>query len=68
MLIILKQDIEPSDDLAKDLHMLVRTSIGALAVPDELEFVSSLPKTRSDKIMRRMIRAVELGGISTLEA
>ncbi len=72
MLIILKQDIEPSDDLAKDLHMHVRTSIGALAVPDELEFVSSLPKTRSDKIMRRMIRAVELGepvgDISTLEA
>jgi acetyl-CoA synthetase len=72
VLIILKQDIEPSDDLAKDLHMHVRTSIGALAVPDELEFVSSLPKTRSDKIMRRMIRAVELGepvgDISTLEA
>jgi len=72
VLILLKQDIEPSDDLAKDLHMHVRTSIGALAVPDELEFVSSLPKTRSDKIMRRMIRAVELGepvgDISTLEA
>jgi acetyl-CoA synthetase len=72
VLIILKQDIEPSDDLAKDLHMHVRTSIGALAVTDELEFVSSLPKTRSDKIMRRMIRAVELGepvgDISTLVA
>jgi acetyl-CoA synthetase len=72
VLILLKQDIEPSDDLAKDLQMHVRTSIGALAVPDELEFVSSLPKTRSDKIMRRMIRAVELsepvGDISTLEA
>jgi len=48
VLIILKQDIEPSDDLAKELHIQVRTSIGELAVPDELEFMSSLPKTRSD--------------------
>ena len=72
VLIILKQDIEPSDDLAKELQMHVRTTIGALAVPDELEFVSSLPKTRSGKIMRRIIRAIELGepvgDISTLEA
>ncbi len=72
VLVILKQDIEPSDDLAKELQMHVRTTIGALAVPDELEFVSSLPKTRSGKIMRRIIRAIELGepvgDISTLEA
>ncbi len=72
VLVILKQDIEPSDDLAKELQMHVRTTIGALAVPDELEFVSSLPKTRSGKIMRRIIRALELGepvgDISTLEA
>ena len=72
VLVILKRDIEPSDDLAKELQMHVRTTIGALAVPDELEFVSSLPKTRSGKIMRRIIRAIELGepvgDISTLEA
>ena len=72
VLVILKQDIEPSDDLAKELQMHVRTTIGALAVPDEIEFVSSLPKTRSGKIMRRIIRAIELGepvgDISTLEA
>jgi acetyl-CoA synthetase len=39
----------------------VRTNVGAIAVPDELEFAPSLPKTRSGKIMRRVIRARELG-------
>jgi acetyl-CoA synthetase len=72
VLVILKQGIEPSDDLAKELQMHVRTTVGALAAPDELEFVSGLPKTRSGKIMRRIIRAKELGepfgDISTLEA
>ncbi len=72
VLVILKQDVEPSDALAKELQLHVRTTIGALAVPDELEFVSGLPKTRSGKIMRRIIRAKELGepfgDISTLEA
>jgi acetyl-CoA synthetase len=71
VLVVLKQDVEPSDDLAKELRMHVRTMVGALAVPDELEFVSSLPKTRSGKIMRRVIQAAELGepvgDISTLE-
>lgn len=71
VLVILKQDLQPSDDLAKELQMHVRATLGALAVPDELEFVSSLPKTRSGKIMRRVIRAKELGqpvgDISTLE-
>jgi acetyl-CoA synthetase len=54
------------------LKMHVRTMVGALATPDELEFVSGLPKTRSGKIMRRVVRAQELGepvgDISTLEA
>ena len=72
VLVILKQNVEPSDALAKELQLHVRATIGAIAVPDELEFVSSLPKTRSGKIMRRIIRAKELGepfgDISTLEA
>ena len=70
--IILKNDIEPSNDLAQELKRHVRTIVGALATPDELEFVTSLPKTRSGKIMRRVVRAKELGepvgDISTLEA
>ena len=59
--IILKHGIEPSDELAKELKTHVRTVVGPLATPDELEFVQSLPKTRSGKIMRRVVRAQELG-------
>jgi len=70
--IILKNGIEASDDLAKELKQHVRTVVGPLATPDELEFVPSLPKTRSGKIMRRVVRARELGepvgDISTLES
>ena len=44
-----------------ELKKHVRTNVGPVAVPDELEFVPSLPKTRSGKIMRRVIRARELG-------
>lgn len=70
--VILKQGIESSDALANELKQHVRTVVGALAMPDELEFVLSLPKTRSGKIMRRVVRAKELGepvgDISTLEA
>ena len=69
--VILKNGYEASDDLAKELKLHVRTSVGPLAVPDELEFAPSLPKTRSGKIMRRVIRARELGqpvgDISTLD-
>ncbi len=59
--VILKNGFEPSDNLAKELKLHVRTTVGPLAVPDELEFTPSLPKTRSGKIMRRVIRAKELG-------
>src|SRR5260221_8817028 len=69
--IILKKGFEHSDKLAEKLKRYVRTTVGALAVPDELEFVQGLPKTRSGKIMRRVLRAKELdepvGDISTLE-
>ncbi|HEV2659381.1 MAG TPA: acetate--CoA ligase, partial [Ktedonobacteraceae bacterium] len=69
--VILKQGFEPSPELEKELKLHVRTSVGPLAVPDELEFAPSLPKTRSGKIMRRVIRAKELGepvgDISTLD-
>ncbi len=69
--VILKQGFEASPELEKELKLHVRTSVGPLAVPDELEFAPSLPKTRSGKIMRRVIRAKELGepvgDISTLD-
>jgi len=70
--IILKNGVQASDGLAKELKMHVRSVVGPLATPDEIEFVPSLPKTRSGKIMRRVIRAKELGepvgDISTLDA
>ncbi len=59
--VILKNGFEASPELEKELKLHVRTNVGAVAVPDELEFVPSLPKTRSGKIMRRVIRAKELG-------
>ncbi len=69
--VILKDGYEPSDELMKELKLHVRTNVGPVAVPDELEFTPSLPKTRSGKIMRRVIRAKELGeptgDISTME-
>jgi acetyl-CoA synthetase len=70
--VILKSGYEASEEMEKELKQHVRTHVGAIAVPDELEFTPSLPKTRSGKIMRRVIRAREMGepvgDISTLDA
>ncbi len=69
--VILKNSYTASDEMAQELKMHVRSTVGPLATPDELEFVPSLPKTRSGKIMRRVIRARELneplGDVSTLD-
>ena len=52
---------DPSDELRKTLKDHVRKEIGALAVPDDIRFTSSLPKTRSGKIMRRLLRDIAAG-------
>ena len=52
---------EPSDELRDELKQHVRTQIGALAVPDDLRFTNALPKTRSGKIMRRLLRDIASG-------
>ncbi len=69
--VVLRQGFQPSEELDKELKMHVRTNMGPICVPSEIEFASSLPKTRSGKIMRRLLRARELGlpvgDISTLE-
>jgi len=63
---------EPSDALRKELTQWVRTEIGPIASPDVIQFAPGLPKTRSGKIMRRILRKVaegdtsNLGDISTL--
>ncbi len=69
--VVLRQGHEPSDSLRAELIATVRRELGPVAVVGELNFVSTLPKTRSGKIMRRVLRAVALGkdpgDISTIE-
>ncbi len=54
-------DAEPSDELRKELRQHVRKEIGALAAPDDIRFTTALPKTRSGKIMRRLLRDIAAG-------
>nr|WP_321350429.1 acetate--CoA ligase [uncultured Methanoregula sp.] len=69
--VILRHDYKPSEKLTHDLIYHVRMTLGPIAVPHEIEFVDKLPKTRSGKIMRRVLKAKEMGidpgDISTLE-
>jgi len=69
--VVLKQGHHPSDALRTELLATVRRELGPLAVIGELNFVDMLPKTRSGKIMRRVLKAVILdkdpGDISTIE-
>jgi acetyl-CoA synthetase len=66
------RDVEPSDELRQALNMHVRKEIGGLAQPEEIHFTAALPKTRSGKIMRRLLRDIAsgkelVGDTSTLE-
>lgn len=69
--IILKQGEQDSPDLIKSIKDQVLKELGKIGVPSEIDIVSSLPKTRSGKIMRRVLKAKELGqdpgDISTIE-
>jgi len=69
--VILRLGYEPGEKLKHDLIYHVRMGLGPIAMPSEIEFVTSLPKTRSGKIMRRVLKAKEMGmdpgDISTLE-
>lgn len=69
--VVLKEGIPPSDEVKKKLMTHVRNMFGAVAAPKDIFFVAKLPKTRSGKIMRRLMKAVfmgkELGDVSTLE-
>lgn len=64
--VILKEGYEPSDELRKVLEGHVRSVIGPIAKPDKLQFVLGLPKTRSGKIMRRILRKIARGDIEDL--
>ncbi|MEZ4554993.1 MAG: acetate--CoA ligase [Caldilineaceae bacterium] len=68
---ILNAGVDGSDELVKELKAHVRHEVGPIAMPAEIEFVPSLPKTRSGKIMRRLLKAQVMGqpvgDTSTLE-
>jgi len=69
--IVLRSGFEPTDELRIQLIKHVRTTIGPIATPNEIIIVNKLPKTRSGKIVRRILRAVlvgaPIGDMSTLE-
>ncbi|HEX8440324.1 acetate--CoA ligase [Archangium sp.] len=70
--VTLKKGIAPSPELKKELSAHVSKEIGAIARPDEIRFAEGLPKTRSGKIMRRLLRDVAggkqtTGDVTTLE-
>jgi acetyl-CoA synthetase len=71
LFIILKKGSSPSETLRKDIIRHIRQTIGPVATPSEIYFVQSLPKTRSGKIMRRVLKAVaseqSIGDITTLD-
>ncbi len=64
--VTLMSGVEASDDLRKDLVQHVRKEIGAFAAPDLLQWAPGLPKTRSGKIMRRILRKVAENELKTL--
>ena len=70
--VTLKDGVPENDELKKELSNHVRKEIGPIAVPDKIQFAPALPKTRSGKIMRRILRKIaenaadQIGDISTL--
>ena len=68
---ILQKGNEPTNELRTELFNHVRTVLGPVATPEEIHFVNMVPKTRSGKIMRRVVKAVasgtEIGDVTTLE-
>jgi acetyl-CoA synthetase len=69
--VVLRSGFSPSEELRTELIKHVRNTIGPIATPDAIVIVNKLPKTRSGKIMRRLLKAVlvgaSLGDVSTLE-
>ena len=69
--VVLKQGVSPSADLRREILETIRRELGAFAIVGDLNFVQILPKTRSGKIMRRVLKAVTVGrdpgDITTIE-
>jgi acetyl-CoA synthetase len=64
--VTLKEGIAESEELKKELLLHVRKEIGPIAVPEVIQFAHGLPKTRSGKIMRRILRKIAEGDVSNL--
>lgn len=68
---VLKEGVAKTDELEAQLYEKIRNDIGPIATPKQIYFVSRLPKTRSGKIMRRLLKAIasdgKIGDVSTLE-
>jgi acetyl-CoA synthetase len=64
--VTLNADEAPSEELRKELVQWVRIEIGPIASPDAVQFAPGLPKTRSGKIMRRILRKIAEGDVSNL--
>ena len=71
LFVTLKKDIKKSDKVEKNIIKTIRHHMGPIAKPREIYFVDSLPKTRSGKIMRRILKSIakgeSIGDVSTLE-
>lgn len=70
--LVLRTEFSESDHLRRELTDHIRTVVGPIASPDEIYFVNKLPKTRSGKIMRRLLKSIAngaatIGDVSTLE-
>ncbi|MCB6970471.1 acetate--CoA ligase, partial [[Eubacterium] rectale] len=69
--VALNHGYEPDDELKEDIRTFVKHGLSPHAAPREIEFKDKLPKTRSGKIMRRVLKAWELdlpeGDLSTME-
>jgi acetyl-CoA synthetase len=64
--VTLKAGMEKSDELKKELVAHVRKEIGPIATPDKVQFADALPKTRSGKIMRRILTKIAAGDVEQL--
>jgi len=69
--VVLRSDYSPSEELKKELIQHVRNTMGPIVVIKDIEFVETMPKTRSGKIMRRVMKSLwmskDLGDLSTIE-
>ena len=64
--VTLKLGVEQTDDLKKQLVAHVKKEIGPIAAPDKIHYADALPKTRSGKIMRRILKKIATGDISNI--